>query len=160
MKTQININNRGFSLLEAIIALFILMVGLLAVGLMQTGAIKANTNALSRSEGVILAQSIIDQLRGLDFTDNLLTDNGSLLDAGAAGTGTAPDATQADHNGSELFGSNPVVGANGISYTVFWNIDDNLNGDNTKTIRLFVYWNDQRFGLNRAIITSTVGGYL
>lgn len=129
----------------------ILSVGLMAVGLMQIGAMKGNTNALGRSDGLAVAQSQLDLLRALPMNDAQLADNGSVLDAGQA-VGGVFDDTQADHtNGS-------VTGANGQSYTVFWNVLDDTPVAGAKTIRLFTYWTDQKFGLNRVITTSVLGG--
>jgi len=151
-------NQQGFSLIEALIAMVILSIGLLAVALMQVGAMKGNTNALSRSNGLAMAQSVMDTLRTLPFDNPLLTDNGSGLDDGRD-IGAGFDDTAADQTNGE------VTGTNGQNYTIFWNIVDNdLNGDaiidekDLKTIRLFVYWNDQKFGLNRVIVTSAFGG--
>jgi hypothetical protein len=50
-----------------------------------------------------------------------------------------------------------ITGSTGQQYTVFWNVRDNTD-TNTKTVRLFVYWTDQKFGLNRVIVTSVLGG--
>ena len=148
-------NQNGFSLIEAMIAMVILSVGLMAVGLMQIGAMKGNSNALGRSDGVAMAQSQLDTLRCLPFNDPLLTDNGSTINAGRA-VGGVFDDTLAAHTIGE------VAGINGQQYTIFWNIDDNdIDGDgdiDTKTIRLFTYWTDQKFGLNRVIVTSVLGG--
>lgn len=150
-KSTIN-SQQGFSLIEAMIAMVILSVGLMAVGLMQIGAMRSNTNANSRSDGVAISQSTLDALRSLPLDDSLLSDNGSLLDAGSAATGGIPNETLADHS------DGTILGSNGQSYTVFWNIIDNAPVAGTKTIRLFVYWTDQRFGLNRVITTSVIGG--
>ena len=100
-------NQRGFSLIEAIVAMAILTVGLLAVGLMQISAMKGNTNALSRGDGVAVAQSVMDMLRSLPLDHNLLADEDppvADLDLGAAANyaGLAPGS--ATHSGAELFG--------------------------------------------------------
>lgn len=158
MKINTIHNQHGFSLVEAMIAMVILMVGLLAVGLMQIGAMKGNTNALGRADGVAMAESVMDTLISFSLDNALLTDNGSVLDAGAATAGNPPVPGNADHTGSELFGANPVQGANGMNYTVFWNIADDSPTADAKTVRLFVYWDDQRFGLNRVVSTTVVGG--
>jgi type IV pilus assembly protein PilV len=155
MKRPILLNQKGFSLLEALIAMMIVTVGLLAVGLMQIGAMKGNTNAISRSDGVAMAQSVMDVLRTLPLDDDRLDDNGNALDAGES---SPPDATAADHGGDEIFAANPVAGSNGQTYTVFWNVVDDDPVDNAKTVRVYVYWNDNRFGLNRAVMTTVVGG--
>jgi len=145
-------NQQGFSLIEALIAMVILSVGLLAVGLMQIGAMKGNTNALSRSNGVAVAQSVMSTLRTLPLDDALLDDGGDVndLDAGSD-VGAGFNASAADHN------NGVVTGANGQSFNVFWNVADN-DDTNTKTVRLFVYWTDSKYGLNRVIVTSALGG--
>lgn len=154
-------NQQGFSLIEAMIAMVVLSIGLLAVGLMQIGAMKSNTNALSRTDGVSMAQSVMDTLRALPLNDPSLSDvdlSVTNLDDGMAVGNNAPVAGNAGHEGNELFAANPTLGANGQSYNTFWNVDDDTPVPGAKTIRLFVYWNDQKFGLNHIVMTSVVGG--
>ena len=152
MKKTLIKNQRGFSLVEAMIAMVILSVGLLAVGLMQIGAMKGNTNALSRSDGVAMAQSQLDILRSLPLNDAQLVDTGSALDAGSAVGNANPNDALADHT------NGVVAGSNGQQYTIFWNVVDNTPVPGTKTVRVYTYWTDQKFGLNRVIFTSVLGG--
>ena len=160
MKRLIIDNQKGFSLIEAMIAMVILSVGLLAVGLMQIGAMKANTNAISRTDGVAMAQSVLDTLRTLPVDDPLLSGSGDLGAGMPAGNNlpTDDEIDDADHSGDEIFMSNRVFGVNGQKYTIFWNVIENSPVADTRTVRVFVYWNDQKFGLNRTIMTSVVGG--
>jgi type IV pilus assembly protein PilV len=152
MKTFVLKNQRGFSLIEAIVAMVVLTVGLLAVGLMQIGAMKGNTNATSRSSGVAVAQSVMDDLRSLPLDHaSLLDPHAGQLDLGAAAAG-GPTAVNADHD------NGTITTPRGQVYTVFWNIADDFPIDSAKTVRVFVYWNDSHFGLNRAIMTSVIGG--
>ena len=139
----------------------ILTIGLLAVGLMQIGAMKGNTNALNRSDGLTFAQTVMDTLRTLPMDDLLLVDNGdngNNLDDGIAEGGNPPVPANADHTGDEIYGANPTPGLNGQTYTVFWNVDEDAPITAAKTLRVFVYWTDQRYGLNRAVLTSVIGG--
>lgn len=53
---------RGFSLLEVLIALFVLMVGLLGVAGLQTMALSNNHSAYLRSQAVIQAHDIADRM--------------------------------------------------------------------------------------------------
>ncbi|RLB28469.1 MAG: hypothetical protein DRH11_17290 [Deltaproteobacteria bacterium] len=53
---------KGFTLLELIIAISILTVGLLAVGSMQTGAIVANSRAYQITESTNAAQVQLEEL--------------------------------------------------------------------------------------------------
>nr|WP_320114796.1 prepilin-type N-terminal cleavage/methylation domain-containing protein [uncultured Desulfuromonas sp.] len=153
-------NQDGFSLIEALIALAILTIGLLAIALLQMTAIKGNTNALARTDGVAIAQSTLDTLRCLPLNDNRLTAGAGNLNSGQAAW--AFNLAAADHTGGELYPADTIIGPSGQSYTIFWNIiDNNLDADvaiETKTIRVFVYWTDPRFGLNKTIATTTLGG--
>lgn len=154
MKNILLNNQNGFSLIEALVALVILTIGLLAVGLMQIGAIKGNTNALSRSDGAAIAQSVMDSLRSVSLDNDLLSDEGNGIDGGA----TSANSDDADHSGAEIFGTNPFIGSNGQTYTIFWNVLDDTPVESAKTVRVFVFWTDQKFGRNRAIMTSVLGG--
>ena len=152
-------NQKGFSLIEALIAMLILSVGLLAVAMLQVSAMKANTNALSRTDGVSVAQSVLDTLRTLPMSDARLSDGDDTDDlyTGMATSGTNFTPDNADHSGSELYGSDSITGPTGQTYTIFWNVADN-DDTNSKTVRLFVYWTDQKLGLDHTIVTTVLGG--
>ena len=137
----------------------LLSVGLLAAGLLQIGGIKANSNAAGRTSGVSLAQSVMDDLRTLPLDDDLLSDNGT-GSAGAAGlndgmatSGGNPTPGNADQSRGQ------VTTSDGRTYTVFWNVAEGAPVNGAKTLRLFVYWNDQKFGLNKVVMTTVLGGY-
>jgi type IV pilus assembly protein PilV len=150
-------NQRGFSLVEALIAMVLLSVGLLAAGLLQIGGIKANANAAGRTSGVSLAQSVMDDLRTLPLDDDLLSDTdgdgATGLNAGMASSGGNPTPDNADQSRGQ------VTTSDGRTYTVFWNVVEGAPVNGTKTLRLFVYWNDQKFGLNKVVMTTVLGGY-
>lgn len=56
-------NQRGSSLLEVMIALFVLAIGLLGTLAMQTESIKANQNSYSYSLAVYLASDMAERIR-------------------------------------------------------------------------------------------------
>jgi len=151
-------NQKGFSLIEVFTAMFILSVGLLAVGMMQIGAIKANTNAISRTDGVAMAQTVMETLRSLPLSSSLLTDTGAALDAGKSVNGNDPIPANAGHKASELYPTTTVEGSNGKIYTIFWNVEKDTPTKRARTLRLFVYWANQNSGLNKVIMTTTLGG--
>jgi type IV pilus modification protein PilV len=156
MKNRRGVSDQaGFSLLETLIALVVLGVGLLALELLQIGAMKGNADSIDRTTAVNLAQSIVEDLKKRPLSDGLLADNGdngNNLDDGRAAAGGQPAPAQADHR------SGSISTVNGQVFTVFWNVDDGEPIAGVKTLRLFVYWNDQRFGLRKVVTTTVLGG--
>lgn len=61
------LDNRGFSLLELLIAVTILAVGLLAVAGLQTTAIKGNSHGNTISQATSLAEDRIETIRNTDY---------------------------------------------------------------------------------------------
>lgn len=94
---------KGFTLLEVIIAMAILSIGLLAIGYMQITAIDSNSTANRITEGTSLAQ---------DKLEELVTHRMTHADLNASGNPhTDPDPNQR-HPG----------------YTITWNVTDNPMG--------------------------------
>jgi Tfp pilus assembly protein PilV len=64
----------GFTLIEAIIGLFVFTVGILAAASMQVGALHGNSTARSLTQGATIAANLVENLRPLDYmTDAALT---------------------------------------------------------------------------------------
>lgn len=59
---------KGFTLIEIMIALTILAVGILAVGQMYLSAISGNDFSREHTDALVLAQSRIDQIMNTNFT--------------------------------------------------------------------------------------------
>jgi type IV pilus assembly protein PilV len=55
--------DRGFTLVEALVALLVLSIGLLGVAAMQLSSLQANNGAFQRSQATFLAQDIADRMR-------------------------------------------------------------------------------------------------
>lgn len=62
----------GFTLIELMITIFILLVGFLAMALMQVMAMNVNAKASRITESTILAQTRIEELMALPYTDPAL----------------------------------------------------------------------------------------
>lgn len=77
---------RGVMLIEALVAILIFSIGILAVVGMQGVAIKDVTSAKYRSEAAFLAQELLAQM---------WTDNGNIGAYAYTGTGTAPQKIKA-----------------------------------------------------------------
>lgn len=120
---------KGFTLIEAIIAISILTIGLLAVASMQATAIRGNAFAEGLTGGTTWASDKIEKLIELglaDFNDANLQDTDGDGDAGLE------DATAATADYQETQGR----------YTIFWNVSNDSVLNDTKTINVIVTWTD------------------
>lgn len=124
-------NEKGFSLIEILIAITVFAIGILAVNMMQVTAIKGNSFANDLTEATTLAQDRMEKLIGLSYIDPLNNDTNGNYTAGLDDA----DATAADHNDP----NNPVNGG----YNIFWNIARNYPISNTKEMRVIVTWIDK-----------------
>lgn len=61
MKTHAK--HSGFTLIEVMVALFVLALGLLGLAMLQTTSLKLNTNSYSRTQASFLAYDILDRIR-------------------------------------------------------------------------------------------------
>lgn len=86
---------RGFTLVETMVALVVLSIGLLGVAKLVTGAVHANDSGYMRGQATQLAYEILDQMRA----------NRPGAAAGYyTGTGTLKDCTSAPCNDQDLAG--------------------------------------------------------
>ncbi len=117
-----SICNRGFTLIEVLIAMSIFAIGILAVGSMQVSAINKYAGARNSTKVVTVAKDRVEELNGLAYDD-------ADLDAGehsvAAGNLTAvTDGIDNDENGQI-----DEAGETG-HINIIWNVTEtDLNGD-------------------------------
>ncbi|PKN29623.1 MAG: hypothetical protein CVU64_07255 [Deltaproteobacteria bacterium HGW-Deltaproteobacteria-21] len=107
----------GFTLLEVIVAISILMFGILAVASMQSASIRGNAWSMNLTEGTTLAAEQVERLITRPYTHADLT----------PGNHSAPTPS-------------PATG-----YTVTWTVRDNTDFDlvsDTKRVLVTVTWND------------------
>jgi len=100
--------DEGFTLIEVVVAVSIFAVGLLAIAVMHTSAIRANSTAGKITELSTWGLDRVEQLMSLPYNDPLL--------------GVAGNPHQVTSDG----------------YTVSWTISDNNPTQNTKLIRMTV----------------------
>ena len=60
-------NNRGFSLLEVVVALGIFSIGILAIAGLQITATSSNAKARFSTEAATLAQDVVERLLAIDY---------------------------------------------------------------------------------------------
>jgi type II secretory pathway pseudopilin PulG len=85
-------SDAGFSLIEVVIALLIVMIGLLSVAAVFTFAINQNAGNKSRSQALTILQEAAEQIRSAKF-------NGATTDAVLLG-GTRPQEVRTAENGN------------------------------------------------------------
>ena len=136
-------NEKGFSLIEILIAITIFAIGMLAVGKMQITAIKGNYFANDLTEATTLAQDRMEKLIGLPYSDPLNFDND------VDGTNQDLDNDGVDDSGNNfgLDDANTTTADQSDTvdgrYNIFWNIATDHPIDNTKEIRVIVTWTDR-----------------
>jgi len=140
-------NETGFTLIEVLVSMAIFAFGILAVINMQLVASKTTLKARYMTEGVVLAQSKIEELMAQDYGDSQLDVGGGDLDAGWA---FIPSATDIE---DEIDGvTDHQVGSFHPIYKIGWNVVADTPFPDTKTVRVIVKWYDQstkkRFALD------------
>lgn len=121
--------DKGFAILEVIVAISILSVGLLAIASMQSASISGNSFASDLTEGTTWACDRLEALIRLgvmNYNDpNNLQDVDGDGDAGLDDTGADADYQMTQGR-----------------YLVNWNISENSVVNHTKTIEVIVIWTD------------------
>lgn len=136
--------NKGFTLIEVLIAMAILTIGILSLFTMQIHSVQGNTKANRQTMESCLSSDQIEQLLSKSYNDTALKD----ID----GDGTNKDM---DRNGIDDGGNNfglddvtiatadgNLLSPDGL-YTIFWNVAVDCPMPNLKTIRVYVKDNNR-----------------
>jgi type IV pilus modification protein PilV len=138
-------NEKGFTLLEVIVAISVLTIGLLAVASMQVSAIRGNASAYGMTEATSWATDQLEKLMVLPY------EHASLQDTDGDGSAGLEDATEASDDNPN---PSPTYG----KYKVYWNVAVNDTANDTKTVNVIATWTDhgiQKRVSIRNIIPST-----
>lgn len=125
-KSERHRTSDGFTLLEVLIAISILVVGMLAAGQMQLMAIRGNSFSGSSTEAVNLAQRQLETLIRTDYYD------ADLVDTTAANNGDLTSTVTVDHQ------------QNMGKYSIIWNVSDDDPIPDTKAVVVIVTWENGR----------------
>ena len=112
--------NKGFTLVEVLVAMAVFSVALLQLGSMQIAASQVSSAAGRLTRATALAQDKIEQLQALPYNDATLDDS---TPVGQTTPHTEP---------------NPPQG-----YTITWNVDADTPVAGVKTINLNIAWNNR-----------------
>lgn len=113
-KTAMIRNNRGFTLIEALIAIAIFSIGFLAAAAMQINALNKTNSARRVTEALTLAEDQVELLRAMPFYDD---DEDLDGDGNVDAWDIRPDLTAAS-------ASNPHMTDLPNPYTVRWTVVD------------------------------------
>jgi len=128
----------GFTLLEIAIALGIFAVGMLGLTAMQLHAMRSGSSGRHATQAAAIAQSQMEQLQRLRWTDADLADTAGAFTAPVTQTNTV----QGDPNQVEM------------TYAVDWRIADVEPGW-TRAIDVRVTWDEEKRP-NRAVVLSSL----
>jgi type IV pilus assembly protein PilV len=115
-------NDRGFSLIEALIAIFVLTIGVFSLYSMQITSLMGNNRAITITSLADWSSSQIERLMSLPYDDPLLNDT-------QPAQGLAANTVANSDSGA--------VNSPDGRYTMFWNVAIDAPMQNTKTIQVF-----------------------
>lgn len=153
-------NRDGFTIIEVLISMIILLVALLALSSLQTTSVGSNAAGQQTTIATMLAQDKLEELISLDYDDSQLSDTAdNFIDTDGNGVAdyfdwsAAPDHTNADGNGvANPIDSNGNTVAN-AGYTRTWNVADNTPDNKMKTVSVNVTW---FFKTQRSVTVDTI----
>jgi type II secretory pathway component PulJ len=137
MKSKRRKGQRGFTTLELLIAISILMVGLLGVASMQVSGIRGNYFSANTTMGLTLAEEKMEELLALAYN------HGDLQDSEPGNNSDLTSTATLDHDET-------VEGL----YHRIWNVRDEDTGagwPDMKTITVIVEWENNK---HRVLLTS------
>lgn len=151
-------DQKGVTLIEAMIAMLLLSIGIIAVAAMQTKAISASGAAFERTGANGVALTVLESLKALPFDDaNLVATPTLNNDAGAR------KYTEAGFPALKPVLKMPagavagtVVDNSGLTYQLSWAVQDAafaVAENPYKTIRVFMTWTTP-VGQNRLVMTA------
>jgi type IV pilus assembly protein PilV len=118
---------RGFTLVEALVALLALSIGLLGIAAMQMSGLRSNLSAAWRSQATYLAYDVIDRMRA-NRASRLLYATGGAAPAGGSTVALDLTAWQANLARTLPAGTGTVA----------------LSGPDNTIVTVTVQWDDSR----------------
>ncbi|MFZ3045127.1 MAG: prepilin-type N-terminal cleavage/methylation domain-containing protein [Desulfatirhabdiaceae bacterium] len=151
------VSNKGFTLIEVLMAIIILAIGLLSLSQLSAYTIRSNAAASHFTRATVMAHDKLETLKRIYRTDPTASQTIALLSNGGDNT----DISTNVHSNTALFTSPDHTDTcnSGCSITIdsslkrAWNIADNTPGPGMKTVTVIVGWNDSA---NHFVALSTI----
>lgn len=148
-------NEKGFSLIEVIVALVVLTIGVLAVNAMQTVSIRGNKTANDITRATSWSSDQVERIFRMNYD--------ALIDTNGNGVGPDVNNNNIDDDDENMAGDdisnfgldetqNPdAVVANdpGGDFTIVYNVAEDYPMVNIKTVHVIVTWPDR--GANKSV---------
>ncbi|MBM2838266.1 MAG: putative Type pilus assembly protein PilV [Deltaproteobacteria bacterium] len=145
------LNNKGFTLIEVLISVFLLSVGLLAVAAMQTTAMTGSTSSNNTTLSTQLAEEMVDRIRvNAGSTPNIY---GNLNTGNCTGLGLIDPALGDCTQWRDRLQSSGLPGATGTVAVV---TDSPIS--KTATVTVTVTWG--LTGTRRTIVSTIIETWL
>ena len=125
-------NHKGFTLVEVIVASFILVLGMALMGTVISGVVKKNFLSLHHTQAVILAQNNIEELLNEGYNSSSLAEG---------------------YNENPLNPVNETGDSAGV-FTQSWDIEDVNPIEKAKLITSIVQWLDADGEIQEVILTA------
>jgi prepilin-type N-terminal cleavage/methylation domain-containing protein len=146
---------RGFTLLEVLVAITILAIGILALARMQVQAVQSNSSGRQLTEATILAQDKVEDIRLVNkfyLSDTSLPEPAGIQDTQSNwsidtdGDGILDDFDWATPGPEGIEGPIDVTGAALATggYIREWCVEDGVPVAKAKTIHVRVRWDNNR----------------
>jgi len=167
---RLNENQRGFSLIEVLIATVVMAVGLLAMAQMQVISIRFNADNRSHTDATTLAMGQLEYLKSMPFTSpNVMTnvndywltdviDNGVVQDS----DNDPADLTNITGNPDHIHPDHPVdafgypTNSQQERFGMFWHVEDDEPNADMKTVVVTVSWYNGPERVKKHVAFSTV----
>ena len=145
-------NNDGFTLIEALVAVVIFSIGLVAFFTMQATVIKGNSTASGLTTASTWAADRVELLLATEY-DDIADGDGDGTDQDLNYDGVDDDGGEFGLDDTGAAADGTAVSPNGL-YTIFWNVADYVtpvpgSGESyVKAVRVIVQRNDLGFQKN------------
>jgi prepilin-type N-terminal cleavage/methylation domain-containing protein len=144
MKLHCADNNKGFTVVELMVAVVITVIAFAGLATMEIACINGNSIASNVTTGITLAQDTMEDLMSLDINDpdlddNNISNNGNLREGIEDSTETGESSNSDDGHREKNI---DAKGNPGGMYTRFWNVAEDTPIDGQKTLVVIVTWRD------------------